>query len=303
MSNDFEMPNFSRPHKKGAKSRPEPTSREGESTGRPEPRPESEPRSFYERPEATERNRPAEENQRSPERQPKPAKARTRGISIGPFIKVRGRVLRPPQSNEIALPSALPIRLAASLVVLAVLAPLVVSALPTLVFILVVLFFVGRRIGVGGLRRPERGERPRVLVTTFRVGVPSAHDPGIIDYAVSCRLTTNTGRGSVDFAGGDEVEVTGSRFGGGRETEVWRLRVSGTRMTAGRGFGTSRSANAGLALLLLLVAAGVAYTNRHYFSRSAWDLAMLQLQEAIFLLLTLLMIIFVVKFVFRRLFR
>jgi hypothetical protein len=280
--------------------------RTAEETGR---RPAGEPERT---PEETGR-RPSNDRRRQPESGHRPGQETERNAvdriganprTVGPWITLTGRLVREPQSLERPKPSAAPVLVALVLLALCLLLPYVLVSLGYVVIGLVLLILVSRKLHLGwGLRgmgsRRDGQEKPRILVTNFRVGVPRPDDPRAVGPMFSCRLLTKQMDGAVELSSGDEVTISGWRSGGGL-VHVHSLTVNSTRSRIKAASGASTAPVAVTTLVLLALSAGALWVNRAWMTPDVLAQALNVVQQSVVSLITLVVIVLIMWFVVKK---
>ena len=257
--------------------------------------------------------RPTNDRTRQPESGHRPGQGTERTVedrveanprTIGPWISVTGRVVREPQSVERPKPSAAPVLIAAVLLVLCLMLPYLLMSLGYVVIGLIVLILVARKLhfgwGLRGAGSRRDGEKPRILVTNFRVGVPKPDDPRGTGSEYSCRLLTRQVDGAVELAGGDTVQITGWR-GGGQLINVQTITVQSTRSRLRAAAGASSAPVAVTTVLLLALAAGALLVNRAWLAPDVLAQAVQVVEQSVVQLLTLVVFVFIMWFVVKKL--
>lgn len=261
-----------------------------------------------------ERSRTPDERTRTPESGQRPGENRSERTTVdraaanprtaGPWVTLAGRVVREPQSVERPKPSAAPILVALVLLALGLLLPYVLMSLGYVVIGLLVLVLVARRLPFGagsfGGSRRDGQERPRILVTNFRVGIPKPDDPRAVGAMLSCRLLTRQIDGAVELSSGDDVTLRGWRGGGGL-VHVQSLTVAATRSTTKAAAGASPTPVAVIALILVVLAAGALWANRAWLAPEVLAQAVGVVQQSIVSLITLVVIVLIMWFALKKL--
>ena len=223
---------------------------------------------------------------------------------VGPWITLTGRIVREPQSVERPKPSAAPVLVAIVLLVLCLMLPYLLMSLGYVVIGLILLILVARKLhlgwGLSGRGSSRDGqEKPRILVTNFRVGVPKPDDPRAMGAEYSCRLLTRQIDGAVELAGGDTVNITGWRSGG-QLIHVQTITVESTRSRLRAAPGASSAPVAVTTVVLLALAAGALWVNRAWLAPDVLAQALSVVEQSVIQLITLVVILFIMWFVVKK---
>jgi hypothetical protein len=284
------------------------------STGRSEPDPGRRPASERDRSGPDSGRRPTDgERSHRPEAGRRPhqeteggtvERAEANPRTFGPWIKVTGRVMREPQSLERTKPSFTPALAAQVLLALCLMLPYVLMNIGYIVVGLVLLIIIARKLhlgwGLGSIgSRGHRQEKPRILVTNFRAGVPKPEDPRAIGRELSCRLLTRQIDGAVELSGGDEVTITGWR-GGGQIVHVGTLVVTATKSRTKAAPGASAAPVAITSAVLLALSATALWFNRAWLSPQVLTQAVNVLEQSVVQLVTLVVVLLIMWFVLKK---
>ncbi|GAA1832261.1 hypothetical protein ACFFOM_13740 [Microlunatus capsulatus] len=191
------------------------------------------------------------------------------------------------------------------IVAVCVLLPTVLQYLAVSVVILIVVAVITRKLrlgwGISGITSWQgRREKPRLLITKFRVDVPRPDDPTRAARSFSCSLITRQVDGAVQISKGDEVAVIGSGKG---EISVRSVRVLSTGYVAKRAGHAFPAMTAGMTLGLLAVAGLALWWNRDQLTRAMLSQQLMAVEQSIVHLAGLAITIAVIWLVVKRLFR
>lgn len=166
--------------------------------------------------------------------EPAAAEERRSGGGWSPVRHVEGVVVHVHGSDRRPRPSALPLVLAFALVGVALVLPLLATALPVVLLVFVIWFLLRRRGLAPGLRLPGmrgragRGGDTDLSVSTFRLR-PAVHS-GTPGQEVECHFVRSAADGPLPLVPGEHVSVRGIRSSGNR-VDVTTLVLGGGRTT------------------------------------------------------------------------